>query len=938
MLFVSLFNLVLKRARRHWLLTLLSIIGTAVTVGLIASIPIFSNSVGMRILREELAEDAYGGSPPMAIRYYRVPSSSNVMTVQQALDVGEWLGSMTRREVGLPIARTYTQIGSHALTIQPLPDDTRYEERDLRQVRINCILDVEDQIEIIEGQPFSAADEVDELLIWTRPEMLEKLGAQVGERFQLFNRNAVHPDQPTTFRIAGTWRAKDPEDAFWYSNPHKLLEREFITSLEDFSRFVAPIMPQQTDYTFWYYVLDENRLRFDDTDLYAKGVRIAEQRASTRLSNIRVDRSPIEPLRQVQRRTTVLERLLFGFTVPVIVLLLAFIGSIAIISVRYQRNEIAILMSRGGSHIQLFVLNLMTGLLHIVLGTPLGLGLGLIFAQGKSLNTGFLTFDRHTPLPLATQGIDWRLVGLALLFSLAARLIPTLRASGKTIVTYGRTRARSENPHTAARIALTLLICAVSAYAYYRIQQRGTLGLVTWQTDAEAANDTAVNDPLVFLAPSLFIVAAGLITALLFPLLMRIADVVGQFLSPSLYLGLRELARQTGAYTSVLFILIFCLALGTFEASIARSADSWLEDRLRYQVGADYSFEQGVAPPESDGPTGVDSWLIPVEEYRKLPGVTDATRVGHHTALSLPDDMPSVDLLGIDRRDFGRVAHFRRDYASLPLGELLNRLAQEPNALLITPDYLERATLSVGDTLPLEVYVEGAAKRMEFTIVGTIEHFPTTYPAEGPVAVTNLNFIHDQCGGAQPHGIWMRTEPDADIERLEESLERMGVVAVNEQNYREMLAEDMQRLERVGIFGNLTVGFLSGSALAWLGLLLYTTASLIRRVHRFTILRAIGFMVRQILSTLSVEYFCVIAYGLLAGAAAGIAASKLFVPYFQFTDNPDMQVPPFIPHIDWQRLVWIALVYFVVLAISEVVVLANTTRREAFQALRMGNK
>ena len=329
---------------------------------------------------------------------------------------------------------------------------------------------------------------------------------------------------------------------------------------------------------------------------------------------------------------------------------------------------------------------------------------------------------------------------------------------------------------------------------------------------------------------------------------------------------------------------------------------------------------------------------MPVEEYRKPPGVTDATRVGHHTALSLPDNMPSVDLLGIDRSDFGRVAHFRRDYARLPLGELLNRLARESNALLITPDYLERATLSVGDTLTLDVYVEGAVKRMEFTIVGTIDYFPSMYPSEGPIAVTNLDFIHDQVGGIHPHSIWMRTEPDADIERLEESLERMGVVTVNERNYREMLSEDRQRLERVGIFGNLTVGFLSGSLLAWLGLLLYTTASLMSRVHRFTILRAIGFMTRQILGTLSVEYFCVIAYGLLAGAGIGIAASRLLVPYFQFTDTPNLQVPPFIPHLDWQRLVWSAIVYLAVLTISELIVLANATRREAFQALRMGNE
>ena len=45
-------------------------------------------------------------------------------------------------------------------------------------------------------------------------------------------------------------------------------------------------------------------------------------------------------------------------------------------------------------------------------------------------------------------------------------------------------------------------------------------------------------------------------------------------------------------------------------------------------------------------------------------------------------------------------------------------------------------------------------------------------------------------------------------------------------------------MERVGIFGTLTVGFLASAAMAILGLLLYSYASLRDRVYRFSVLHA----------------------------------------------------------------------------------------------------
>ncbi|MFH1086438.1 MAG: FtsX-like permease family protein, partial [Chloroflexota bacterium] len=403
-------TLTFRRLRAHLVLGILSLVGMALTVGLVASIPIFTDSVGFEILKAELARYAFGNlTPPLALRYYRVPSRPEVMTVQQALDTGVWLGQMTTRELGVPVARRFTQIGSHALMIRAPEGDARYRDRDIRQVRINCVPEAERNIRILEGRPLADADGAEVLLVWARPALLDELGMRVGEEFELFNYNAVHPEIPFRFRIAGTWEALAPQGAFWYRDPHDLMAQEFLTSVGAFGRFVAPYMPTQVDFSFWYYVLDQNRLRFDDVDRYVRGAQIAQMRAEGMIPGIRVDRSPIEPLLDVQVRTRVLKQLLYGFSLPIIALLFFFMGTVSAITMRYQRRETAVLMSRGASRIQVILLNLLEGLLQIVLALPLGLAASLGLARVMSLNSSFLAFDRP-PLPLAVQALDWRTV------------------------------------------------------------------------------------------------------------------------------------------------------------------------------------------------------------------------------------------------------------------------------------------------------------------------------------------------------------------------------------------------------------------------------------------------------------------------------------------------------------------------------------------------
>jgi len=145
-------TLAFRRTRSRLGLTLLSLVGIVLIVGLLVSIPVFTDSVGFHILRQELASYAFGNANPLlAMRYYRVPNAPEAMSVERALETGDWLATVTEHQVGLPIKHRYVQIGSHAMTLRALPEDTRYAQRELRQVRVNCIPGSEEQIEVVEA-------------------------------------------------------------------------------------------------------------------------------------------------------------------------------------------------------------------------------------------------------------------------------------------------------------------------------------------------------------------------------------------------------------------------------------------------------------------------------------------------------------------------------------------------------------------------------------------------------------------------------------------------------------------------------------------------------------------------------------------------------------------------------------------------------------------
>lgn len=934
MRFLAFLSVAFKRLRSRAFLSTVLVICMAMTIGVMACIPVFAGAVSRRIMQQELAVKTKTlNRPPFSVRFYSLPRARQPLTLDDADYARDWIGDMLVRDVGLPLRTVYSQNESPSIRMRPKPDDPHYGGEDLATTQVVVVQEIAEHIRVVGGAEFGQVPASDHLTVWVFSSFADRLGLAVGEQYDLayFFSDRVNP---ITVEIAGIWEPLDRSEPFWYRPPEELYKDALLTTREQYQTFIAPIAPEGTGFDFWYYVLDDRRMNLDNAQEYVAALDEIVKQVTLRLPNGRMDYAPTTELIAGHERKTALSIFLLGFSVPLVGILILFIASISTMVARYQMQETAMLASRGTSRGQILGLTLVDTLLILALATPLGIGLGMLLARLLGYSLSFMHFVQRTPLEVHLASLDWRLVGVAAFIGLASRLVPAILAMRYSVVTFEQQSARRSTALGATRVLLLLILAAVTVYGYRQLNQRGIMGLTGWQ------GEDPLGDPLLLLAPTLYLFTAPLLASEVFALLMRPLGLIGRWL-PSVtgYLGFLSLGREGGQYRTPTYLLVLCLSLGVFYASLARSADIWLVDRLQYQVGADITFEPGVN--EETGLTQADmAWLLPASEYMKIDGVSEATRVGQYTARvpGIGSQSARVRLLGVERLYFPQVAYYREDFSDRPLGELMNVLATRSDGLLVPKEAAELLDLEPGDKVTLEVLIQGIWRPLDFEMIGTFSYWPTVYPQEVPAVVANLDYLQVQTGGEFPHNIWLRTDADADSEKVLRAAETLGIVPLKPADLRSLLTADKEKLERVGLFGLFSISFVAAAILAGSGLLIYNSASMSGQAYRFAVLQAMGLKRQQVISVVSIEYVVTLLYGMIVGAALGVVGATLYVPFFPLSEGPTLPVPPFIPFVDWDATTWMAASMALALVVVEAVILVRLVRTKVFEALRLGTR
>lgn len=925
------------RIRYYSGLSLLALLGVIIAVGLVTSAAFFAQAVDQVILDRELAEyTRITQRPPFSARVF-APSSPAVpfdLARIEALsdDVADTLSS----EVGLPVRGVIMMADSGTLRLSPLANDTRYTtERPLSEAALVYMTGVAAEIDTSEGAPFvDDAPASDALSVWLHQELGERLGVQMGDRYEL---TANSGDLRLPIVVAGLWSPKDPQSFFWFNDPNQTMTEKLLVTRADYEKWVAPMLTPQVRTATWQVILDEERAIPARAHNYKTGFERAAFIIPRYLPSGRVT-TPTLTLEKFVGQQTALTSLLLGFNVPGLAFLLYFLVLTSAVIAYWQRRETSLLRSRGISRFSVLNFTLVEAALLFIVGAPAGLLLGLGLARIMGYTESFLEFVQRAPLPVSVYGINLPLTLGTLAIVLVAKLWTTASTAHETIVTQTREHARPTRGPFWYRNYIDMLLIIPTFYAYRQFLQRGSLSALV-----QDRPEDLYQDPLLILVPGLFIITFALIAMRFFPLLMRLLDLVARWAKwlPG-YLALRQLGRQSHAYINPLLLVIVSLALGVYTLSMAASMDRWLADRVYHQVGADLTFipykeDEAMGQPEPGA-----EWMPPIDEFKVLPGVEHAARVGSYQTeifLAGGDGTSQVEgrFMAIDRLDFPLTAWFRDDYARESLGGLMNRLALVPDGILVSQEFLDQHALHVGDRLELLVIPDfGIRVRDLFTIVGVYNYFPTA-ESDPVVVVGNMEYIISFFGITMPHRIWMRLAPGVDPTTIPEEVEVTGIGAIEVESASEILGSEQARMERVGVFGTLTVSFLAATLMAGLGLLTYSYASLHERLYQFSVLRAVGLRRGEIVGQVGLEYIVLTAYGALAGVICGVVAAVLFVPFFRISVGQGAPLPPLIPIIAQNQIAPLAVAFSIVMIVLEIIIISSAFYTRLFEALRMGH-
>ena len=611
-----------------------------------------------------------------------------------------------------------------------------------------------------------------------------------------------------------------------------------------------------------------------------------------------------EVLEQYADKAASLKYILLMLDIPVILMLVFYLFMVSQLNIESERNEIAMLKSRGASSWQILRIyayeTLILGAVSALIGPFVGLGLCNILG----VSNGFLEFVNRPALhaKLSLTAFGYAVAAVAVFF--VTTLVPIVPASRVSIVAHKQSKAHEQKKPFWQRSFLDV-ICVILPVVWLWWYNRTNENLI-----AQGIVDTSANmNPLMFAASTVFILGAALLCVRVYPYFIRLVYKIGQkHWSPAAYISLNNIGRSsTGREKFIMIFLILTVALGIFSANTARAINRNTEERIRYNLGADAVITEAwktsrvkVVDEETGEESSTTQYTEPdFERYASLDGVEMATPVFQRDSVQLRfDGSTQVDVhaMGIVPYQFAQVCWFRDDLLPGHINYYINALEECQDGVIISESYADKTGVDLGDVIE----VKWARNNwFEATVVAKVKFWPSLNPYEKnsqgdyrDFVIMNYDYINIMTV-TEPYEVWLDLEDDADIGALYQSVVDSDITATRLDVASQLIVASKTDAVLQGVNGALTLGFITIMAMCFIGFLIYWILSIKGRTLQFGILRAMGMSFREIISMIVYEQILVSGVSIFLSIIIGGIASDIFVPLFQVLYNVTEQVPPF---------------------------------------------
>lgn len=502
------------------------------------------------------------------------------------------------------------------------------------------------------------------------PTGFEFLDIPLGAGFGIVPATGGEGQPATQVVVVGIVEPTDRDEEYWYRRDKLLSYHDddwtlvpLFVSEDALREQIARRYPGIYTSAAWFLQTDRTGLPAKQVDEFQLSLRQVRRDVANFLPNGSTSTGLVRILEDHEERLLLARIPLFLMVFLVTGILAYYLTITAGMVIRARAAEIAMLKSRGATTFQIGVLTLVEGFLLAVPAIVIGVLVSPLLAKGL----GGLVFDAASsgaPVSLSWQAFGMGAAGATL--AVLVLSLATLAAAGKGIVEFRQAGARPAQTPFVHRYYLDLLALVVIAFLWWQISNRGTV-----LTRSLGGRDLEIDFALL-LGPALGLIALGLLVMRFFPLAMGLLSrAVGPVGPGWLVQGLRHIARDPIAPGSLVALLMLATALGVVGSAFSATLNRSLDDRVRYETGADIRIQH-------------DAGRIPRAYSGASMVVPDSAEVMRTEGSLLTEGFGSqrVSVLGVESDRLAEVAWWRDDFGDgNTLPELMTMLTPDPDSL-----------------------------------------------------------------------------------------------------------------------------------------------------------------------------------------------------------------------------------------------------------------
>ncbi len=765
-----------------------------------------------------------------------------------------------------------------------------------------------------------------------------------------FNNEKDANGNPIVVKVVGVFTNSEVDDTYWVKSPSEYQMECFIAPEAFNSTFINYDKQVYNVESYWYLFFDYSKIEPGQVKEMVKKTESYMAENSTKVARFE---EPIylSILKEFLLSQNKIVATLLILQVPVLVLLCAFIFMISRQMLDLEQNEMALLKSRGSSKMQIITIYLLQSVMLTLVSIVVGLPLGSFLCRVLGSANGFLEFVQRSSLTVKIDGQVLLYCLMASLVSIGVMVLPVFKDANVTIVNYKQKKNRAKGNSIWQRMYFDVILLAVSVYGLYSFSDRKDT-LMMKVLSGESI------DPLLFLCASLFIISAGLVALRIQPVLVKLVYMIGKRMwKPAPFASFLQIIRSRGKQSFMMVFLMLTVALGIYNATVARTILSNAEKSIEYANGADIIFKEVWKDNSAfiSAAKFTDSEEVPEliytepdsARYESLDGVESLAKVLVEK-VTTPKGRSSKEIvdatvMGINTKDFGETINF--DAALLPehINTYLNVLSTNDDAVILSMNFHTLLQYQIGDSIS---YTNADGDVIDATIYGFVDYWPSYIPKsynvndegvleaiDNYMIVASLNKIQE-VWGITPYQVWLKTNGSSQF--LYDYADENNIQFTELYDSNADMVDVRNNTLFQGTNGILTMSFIVVLILCSAGFLIYWILSIRSRELLFGVFRAMGMRKSEIIQMLVNEQVFSSGLSVAIGAVIGILASKFFVPLIQIFYSTTEQAVPLEVVRNNMDMVRLFGVIGAVILICMVILGVLITKINISQALKLG--